>query len=656
MPFAPFPPSTPQGGAPTPGAQRRGAFQVVEHGYLVATRAASIPQRGVASAAHRVKEALIGKSLASSELAHERLPKWKALAVFASDALSSVAYATEEVLLVLVAAGAAALVWGVPIALAIVVLMLIVVYSYRQTILKYPEGGGTYLVTKDNLGTGPALVAGSALMVDYILTVAVSISAGAAAIASAMPAFAPHTVAIAVGTIALVTVVNLRGIRESSSIFALPTYVFVFSLLALIGIGAWRVLTGQGPVEVVAAVAPPAIGQFGLFVVLRAFASGCTAMSGTEAIADGVPAFQDPQPKNAVSTLWCMAGLLGVLFVGITALSASFGILPNDHETVLSQLTRAVVGHGPFYFVVQAATVMVLMLAANTAFADFPRLTSFMARDKFLPRQFVFRGDRLGFSVGIVFLGTVAAGLVVAFHADVHHLIPLYAVGVFMSFTLSQSAMARRWWARRESGWQRGLLINGFGACVTGIVALVIMGTKFTHGAWMVIVILPLMVALFHVIARHYDEVAAQLAVSPGEVAPLPLRSSRVVVPVGDLNRASLRTLRYAMGLSSDVTALHVAVSPESGERLRAQWAAHGITAKLVVVESPYRALVTPVLAYLDLLEPTKQPTPVTVVLSEFVPRHVWEFLLHNRLGSRLKLALLFKRNVTVVDVPFHLA
>jgi amino acid transporter len=632
-----------------------GPFQLVERGHLVATRSASVPQRGVAKAAHAVKQRLIGAALPTSELAHDRIPRWKALAVFASDALSSVAYASEEVLLVLMAAGAAALTWSVPIALAIVALLAVVAYSYRQTILKYPEGGGTYLVTKDNLGTAPALVAGASLMVDYVLTVAVSISSGAAAVTSAMPSLAPYTVAVALGAIALVTLANLRGIRESASIMAVPTYVFVFSMAALLAVGAWRALHGLGPVEAVASVAPGATEQLTLFLVLRAFASGCSAMTGTEAIADGVPAFKAPQAANAVSTLWWMAGILGTLFLGITLLSTHFGILPTEGETVLSQLTRACVGHGWFYYAVQAATALVLVLAANTAFADFPRLASFLAKDRFMPRQFVFRGDRLGFSVGIIALGVVAGALVLAFHASVSHLIPLYAVGVFISFTLSQTSMARRWWTRRESGWARGLVINGVGATVTGVVAAVIMATKFTAGAWMVIVMLPLMVAVLVAIARHYESVAAQLAPEAPEVMPYALTASRVLVPIADLNRASLRTLRYAMGLSKDVTALHVALTPESATALRAQWAAHGLKAELVVVESPYRALVQPVLAYLEQLAPESHAAPVTVVLSELVPRHAWQFLLHNRLAFRLKLALLFRPNVSVIDVPFHL-
>lgn len=648
----PLTPPTP----PSPAARRWGPFKMVAPDHLVATPAASAPQRGMAKAAHAVKRQLIGAPLPTSDLAHEHIPKWKALAVFASDALSSVAYASEEILLVLMAAGAAAVMWSVPIALAIVALLVMVAYSYRQTILKYPEGGGTYLVTKDNLGTTPALVAGSALMIDYVLTVAVSISSGAAAVTSALPALAPYTVAIALGAIALVTLANLRGVRESASIFAVPTYVFILSMALLLAVGAWRMAMGLPPVEAVATVAPPAAEQLGLFVILRAFASGCSAMTGTEAIADGVPAFKAPRPVNAVTTLWWMAGILGVMFLGITVLSAHFGILPHDGETVLSQLARAVVGHGPFYYVIQAATALVLVLAANTAFADFPRLASFLAKDRFMPRQFVFRGDRLGFSVGIMALGALAAVLVAGFGANVSHLIPLYAVGVFISFTLSQTSMAKRWWTRREHGWSRGLVINGFGALVTGVVAAVIMATKFTSGAWAVIVMMPMLVGLLVAIARHYDEVAAQLAVPRSEVRPFPLRASRVLVPVADLNRASLRTLRYAMGLSKDVTALHVALSSESAERLRAQWAAHGLDAELVVVESPYRALVQPVLAYLETIKPEEQPTPVTVVLSEFVPKHFWQFMLHNRLAVRLKLALLFRRNVTVVDVPFHLA
>jgi hypothetical protein len=379
-------------------------------------------------------------------------------------------------------------------------------------------------------------------------------------------------------------------------------------------------------------------------------------MTGTEAIADGVPAFKAPRAANAVTTLWWMAGILGTLFLGITLLSTHFGILPHDGETVLSQLSRAVVGHGAFYYVIQAATALVLVLAANTAFADFPRLASFLAKDHFLPRQFVFRGDRLGFSVGIMVLGAMASVLVLGFGANVSHLIPLYAVGVFISFTLSQVSMAKRWWTRRESGWARGIVINGVGSVVTATVAAVIMGTKFTGGAWMVIVMLPLLIGLLVAIARHYAKVGKQLAIPNQEVVPFPLRASKVVVPIADVNRASLRVLRYAMGLSQDVTALHVALSPESGQRLRELWQEFGLEAKLVVVESPYRALIQPVLAYLETLSPTSEATPVTVVLSEFVPRFFWQKLLHNRLAARLKRSLLYRRNITVVDVPFHLA
>lgn len=625
-------------------------------GHLIAGEEAGSARTGLAGAITRLKHVLIGRPMPSEQLAHERIPKAKALAVFASDALSSTAYATEEILLVLVAAGAAALSLTLPISLAIAMLLAIVAYSYRQTILKYPQGGGTYIVTKDNFGFTPALIAGSALMIDYVLTVSVSISAGIAAVTSALPAFTPFQVELALLAVALLTLANLRGVRESATIFTIPTYIFVVSMFALLGLGAWRVLTGMPPVEAVAGVAPKIVEPLALFLILRAFASGCSALTGTEAISDGVPAFKEPQARNAVTTLIWMVTILGTLFLGISVLSQHFGILPSENETVLSQLARAVVGRTPFYYVIQASTALILVLAANTSFSDFPRLAYFMAKDHFMPRQFIFRGDRLGLSTGILALGILSGLLIAAVKADVHHLIPLYAVGVFISFTFSQASMVKRWWVRREEGWKQGLLINGLGAIATSVVALVITATKFLHGAWMIVLLLPLFVYTLRGIREHYLRVKEQLKIQKRtELQAFPLPPSKTLVLVSSLNRATARTLRYAMALSEDVVALHVAESLEAGKRLREEWDTYNLKMPLVILESPYRSLVSPILAYLNGIQAENQRTPVTLILSEFVPYHWWHYLLHNQDAARLKIALFFRRNTAVIDVPYHL-
>lgn len=628
-----------------------------ENGNLVASEEASEPRAGVSGWMTRAKHVLIGRPLTSSQQAHEHVTKTKGLAVFASDALSSTAYATEEILLVLVAAGAAATGVSLPIALAIAALLAIVALSYRQTIYKYPGGGGTYIVTKDNFGITPALIAGSALMIDYVLTVAVSVSAGISAVVSALPELAPLRVELAVGSIALLTVVNLRGIRESATIFTLPTYLFLVSMAFMIGLGGYQILSGHPPAETVAGLAPQAVEPLSVFLILRAFASGCSALTGTEAISDGVPAFQEPRPRNAAITLGWMATLLGLLFLGITFLAHHYGVLPRPDETVLSQVARAVLGHGPWYYAIQAFTMAILILAANTSFADFPRLAYFMARDRFLPNQFVFRGDRLAFSTGILSLGILAGILVLLFEANPHHLIPLYAIGVFMAFTFSQSSMVKRWWTRREEGWHVGLLINGLGAITTGIVSIVIAVTKFTHGAWMILIFLPMLVSMLRGIHRHYQHVSEQLAFTRGEAQPFALPATTVVAPIAGLNKASLRTLRYCLALSDQVTAVHVTDDPEAARKLRKDWESYLFDSdiRLVIIESPYRSLISPILAYLETLRPESQKTPITVALSEFVPRHGWEFFLHNQDALRLKIALFFVPNVVVIDVPYHL-
>ena len=574
------------------------------------------PEGALGKAWYRVRRALIGRPLRTVEAAHERIGKAKALAVFSSDALSSTAYATEEILRILILAGSAAYAFVLPIGLAIVVLLAIVVFSYRQTIRAYPHGGGTYIVTKDNLGVGPALVAAAALLSDYVLTVAVSISAGVAAITSAFPVLYPFRVELAVAAIVLLTIANLRGVRESATIFMIPTYAFIASVGALILLGLAS-LAGIGPQpHPVRYEAPPPTSPLTVFLILRAFASGSTALTGVEAIADGVPAFKEPQAENARTTLLAMGLILGSLFTGITLLSYHFHLVPSERETIVSQLARALVDGSPFYYVIQAATALILFLAANTAFADFPRLAYFLARDRFLPRQFRFQGDRLAFSTGILTLGILTSLLVIARHASVSALIPLYAVGVFTAFTLSQSSMVVHWWRHAAGELRRvpwhSLVINGFGALVTGIVTGVIVVTKFTHGAWMVIVFIPLLIGMMLAVHRHYVSVAEQLRVDLEEARRrlrLVPRRSVAVVPVASLNRASLTALTYARSIADDVVAVHVATEPESGEALQQRWREAGLTIPLVIVDSPYRELLGPLVAVIEKIHREKGGT-----------------------------------------------
>ena len=620
------------------------------------------PEGALGKAWYRVRRALIGRPLRTAEAAHERIGKAKALAVFSSDALSSTAYATEEILRILILAGSAAYAFVLPIGLAIVVLLAIVVFSYRQTIRAYPHGGGTYIVTKDNLGVGPALVAAAALLSDYVLTVAVSISAGVAAITSAFPALYPVRVELAVAAIVLLTIANLRGVRESATIFMIPTYAFIASVGALILLGLAS-LAGIGPQpHPVRYEAPPPTSPLTVFLILRAFASGSTALTGVEAIADGVPAFKEPQAENARTTLLAMGLILGSLFTGITLLSYHFHLVPSERETIVSQLARALVDGSPFYYVIQAATALILFLAANTAFADFPRLAYFLARDRFLPRQFRFQGDRLAFSTGIVTLGILTSLLVIARHASVSALIPLYAVGVFTAFTLSQSSMVVHWWRHAAGELRRvpwhSLVINGFGALVTGIVTGVIVVTKFTHGAWMVIVFIPLLIGMMLAVHRHYVSVAEQLRVDLEEARRrlrLVPRRSVAVVPVASLNRASLTALTYARSIADDVVAVHVATEPESGEALQQRWREAGLTIPLVIVDSPYRELLGPLVAVIEKIHREKGAPLITVVIPEFVTAHWWERLLHTQTAWRLRRALVQIPDLAITMVPYHL-
>jgi amino acid transporter len=615
----------------------------------------------------RLRRALIGIPLPSAGILHERLSKVQALAVFSSDALSSVAYATEEILLVLVVAGTVALDLSLPIALAIVTLLAIVSSSYYQTIHGYPSGGGAYIVAHDNLGVWPGLIAAAALLIDYVLTVAVSITAGVAAFTSAFPALIPFRVEFCLLAIVLIAWANLRGVRESGTLFAIPTYGFVIVFLTLIAVGLVRWFGGTLP-QVPAPVASTAgegAGALTVFLVLRAFASGCTALTGVEAISNGIPAFRKPEAKNAGKTLITMALLLGTMFLGISFLARSMGVVPQEHETVVSQIGRQVFGDGPLYLILQVATTLILVLAANTSFADFPRLSAILARDRYLPRQLTNLGDRLVFANGIITLAILASALVVIFGGLTHRLIPLYAVGVFLSFTLSQAGMVRHWQRLRGPGWTWKAAVNGLGAVATAVVLAIIVATKLIHGAWIVILLIPIFVWMFRAVRHHYEAVAEQLTLEGLSPEPWKGLASRkrqkVVVLVSGVHRGTLEALHFGRSLSKDVTAVVVDVEPQVTTRIRERWPQWGYKVPLVVLDSPFRSTVGPLLAYLDerdLHEPERGLA--VVVLPEFVPARWWHELLHNQTARAIKRGLLYRRGATgkdrvIIDVPYHL-
>lgn len=600
-----------------------------------------------------LKRKLIGTPLRTAEAPHERLSKVAALAIFSSDALSSVAYATEEILLVLILAGSAALSKSLPIALAIALLLLIVATSYRQTIHAYPSGGGAYIVAKENLGVYPGLIAAAALLIDYVLTVAVSMAAGVAAITSAVPFLYPHRVYLGILFISLVTLANLRGVKESGRIFAIPTYLFIASFATMIGTGLYQhYVSGEGAAAVQAVAQPTQ--ELTLFLLLRAFASGCTALTGVEAISNGIQAFKYPESRNASATLTWMAGILLTLFLGITILSHLHHVVPRDGETLVSQLARDILGTGIFYYVIQAATAMILILAANTSFADFPRLSSILAHDRFLPHQLANQGDRLVYSNGIISLGLVASSLIWLFQGETHALIPLYAVGVFLSFTLSQAGMVRHWLALRTSGWRRSVTINGLGAVSTGIVLVVIAATKFIHGAWIVIALIPMMTMVFRKIHEHYTLMAKQLSLQGFE--PRKFRDQIALVPISGIHRGVVTALQYARSLSPRVEAIYVDLDVEATEALRAHWETWCGETDLVILDSPYRSVLGPLLEYIEGIERKHPDALITVVLPSVVPARWWHNLLHNQTAWFIKGALLFKKHVIVVtDVPHYL-
>jgi amino acid transporter len=586
---------------------------------------------------------------------HERLSKTTGLAVLSSDALSSVAYATEEIVRTLVLAGAAALSLATPIGFVIAGLLLVVVFSYRQTIHAYPSGGGAYVVARENLGDLAGLIAAAALLVDYILTVAVSIAAGVAAVGSAVPELHGNRVELCLLFLAVIAIGNLRGVRESGRIFAVPTYFFLVMIMGLLAAGGWRFATGQVvPLEAAGHLTPAGTTALTAFLVLRAFANGCTAMTGVEAVSNGVPAFRPPEAKNAATTLLIMAALSVALFMGITLLAQAYHVMPREDETVVSQLARGIFGgRGGPYYLVQAATMLILVLAANTAYSDFPRLASIVARDKYLPRQFMNQGDRLAFSNGIVVLSVLAGALMVAFGGDTHALIPLYMIGVFVSFTLSQAGMVMKWRREGGPGWRAHAAVNAVGAVLTSLVLLIVAVTKFMEGAWIILAVIPVIVLHFLSVRRHYDHVAEQLSLKGW--LPAGTRRNTVIVPISGVHRAVVEALQYARSLSPDVRAIFVDTDPRTTAEVKAEWERWGQGVPLVVLPSPYRSLMEPLLEYVEEVEKEHPWDFVTIVLPEFVPKKWWHHLLHNQRALLIKGALLFKQNLIVTSVPFHL-
>lgn len=623
-----------------------------------ATDLATAPRTGAQRFWRGIRKVAVGSPISSEEIEEQRLPKLKALAVFSSDALSSSAYATDEILLVLVAAGTGALTHSIPIAVAIGALLAIVTFSYRQTIKAYPNGGGAYIVARENLGDGPGLSAAAALSVDYILTVSVSIAAGVFAITSAFPALNHLRIEISVAFVALITLLNLRGIRESGTIFAMPTYAFIAAFALLLIGGFARVLIDPDLRASIPESVHPA-GSAGLtwFIVLRAFASGCAALTGVEAISNGIPAFKKPESRNASNTLMWMAIILGVFFIGLTILAHRLGVQHADEVSAPAQVARTIFGHTPVFYFIQATTALILILAANTSYADFPRLGSILARDRFLPHQFTFRGDRLAFSHGIIVLGVAASALLVAFEADVDRLIPLYAFGVFVSFTLSQSGMVVHWLRLRERGWKQSMAINATGAVATGVVAAIVGGTKFSDGAWISMIAMVLLAAFFWAIHSHYVAVEQKLKVGTGNFSRGARHQRQVVlVPVDEMNHAVLRTVDYARSISPNVTALHITDDLDAGQQLRRDWESTVLDVPMLIIDSPYRSFVAPVLEYVDALDRADPGQYVTIVLPEFVTAWPWQRWLHNQSARRLKNALLQRPNTVITEVPYHLA
>ncbi len=615
---------------------------------------------------------LTGKPLPSDEAPHQTLSKKVGLAVFASDALSSTAYATDEILLVLAAAGTAAFALSLPIAISIIILLLIITVSYEQTIHAYPNGGGAYLVARDNLGAYPAQIAGAALLTDYILTVAVSISSGVAQITSAFPGLLPFKVEIALAFIALMTLINLRGVKESGVAFAVPTYLFLGMTAITIIYGYFQYFTGT--LGMVTGVEPMHEALEGLtaFLILRAFSSGCTALTGIEAISDGITAFKEPRSRNAGITLLWMTAILSTMFFSITFLAQQTSAVPSHLQTIFSQIGSVIYGAGSVpYLALLGTTTLILVMAANTAYADFPRLAAWVAGDGFLPKQLTYRGSRLAFSYGIIVLAVVASLLVIVFQAQTSSLIPLYAIGVFLSFTISQTGMAMRWWRSSklkpgdeiqqkgstlhyEPNWKLKMAINGFGAAISFIVMIIFAVTKFLLGAWIIVIVIPVLVFLFLQINSHYKSLAKQLSLDTFG-APTRVRRNRVILPIGGVHRGTVHALNFARSLSDDVTAVHVALDQTEEDKVRSRWEKWGDGVRLVLIPSPYRALLEPMIRYIREVASQRQPGDMlTVVVPEFLPQKPWQNILHMQTAFFLRMGLLGLRNIVIMEVPYH--
>ena len=644
-------------------------FFYEDGGHLVATPEASAGENKIQRGMQKLKATVIGKPIFSKNEIHERLNKIKALAVFGSDAISSCAYATEASLVVLMVAGNGALHISFFTALAIALLLSMVAFSYRQTVYAYPNGGGSYNVSRQNLGQTAGLVAAAALLIDYIMTVAVSIAAGTAAVTSALiaagfssqiahltavlPPFFNLNVIFSLVFIGLMTLGNLRGIREAGAIFAIPTYLFIISFSIMLVIGIIKVFT-----HTLTPVTPPPIlpvlEPVTLWLILRAFSAGAVAMSGTEAISNGVPIFKPNESKNAATTLTIMATLLGVFFVGVSFLSNHIGLVPGN-QTIVSQVALSVFGQNVFYYIFQIATMGILVVAANTAFADFPRLSSVLARDNYLPHIFGNRGDRLAFSTGIIFLGTVSALLLVVFKGNVDSLIHLYAVGVFLAFSMSDTGMVIHWWKTRGKGWKTSILINGADAILTTSILIIVIITKFLYGAWIIILLIPMIIPLFLFIHKHYNRVAEQLRLLSMQSPPPQTIEHSILMPIDDVNYASLRAMSFARTICKDITALHIATDAARAEKIQQKMQTYAPDIKLVIIESPLRAFMRPLLTYVDMHHRQHPHGFVTIVLPEFITAHWWERFLHNRTAEHLTQAFKRHPNIAVVNVPYLL-
>ena len=648
------------------GEQYHHLFHKTE-GHLVATPEAFAGANSVQRGLLKLKATFIGTPLFSKDEVHERLTKVKALAVFGSDAISSCAYATEASLVILMVAGNGALHISFYTALAVAVLLSMVAFSYRQTVYAYPHGGGSYNVSRQNLGQMAGLVAASALLIDYVMTVAVSIAAGSFAVTSALvaagvnittitaslPPFLTLNVLLSLIFIGLITLGNLRGIRESGSIFSIPTYLFIFSFGAMLIVGLIKVFTHS----LVPATPPPLLVStqpITLWLILRAFSAGAVAMSGTEAISNGVPVFKPNESKNAAITLTFMASLLALFFVGVSYLSNHMGLVPGN-QSIVSQVALAVFGQNAFYYIFQIATMAVLVIAANTAFADFPRLSSILARDNFMPHVFSNRGDRLAFSSGILFLGAVSALLLIAFRGNVDSLIHLYAVGVFLAFSMSDTGMVVHWWKTRGKNWKTSIVINGIDAVLTTSILIIVVITKFAFGAWIIVILIPSIIPIFLLIHRHYARVADQLRLMPLEATPPQRIDHFVLMPIDDVNYASLRAMSFARTICKDITVLHIATDPVRAEKIKQKMLTYAPDLKLVIVESPLRSFMRPLLNYVEVLHNQHPGGFLTIVMPEFITAHWWERYLHNRTAEQLTQAFKKHPNIAVVNVPYLL-